>query len=111
MVVTLQVFNISIDPADHAPGREDLSINDIESCVELILEDMLGDPDAIDETDDRDEHSSKPAAHITLFSLSGFLKVEEQQFKLVCDLKSSFADMGLYSYVPPIFAPPPKTIG
>lgn len=110
MVVTLQILNVSIDPVDPHPGKEDLSVNDIESCVELIVEELLGDSNAIHETDDQDEHSSKPACHIILFSLSGSWKIDEQQFKFVSSVRSGYAEMGLYSYVPPIIAPPPRSI-
>jgi hypothetical protein len=52
----LYLFNISVDIADPEPQHipEDLSFNDQESFVELILEKVLGYEDAIKEVDDHD---------------------------------------------------------
>jgi hypothetical protein len=41
LIVSLQLFNISFDPADTFCGPEDLSINEIESCVELVVEKVM----------------------------------------------------------------------
>ncbi|HEY0653630.1 MAG TPA: hypothetical protein VGD65_10910 [Chryseosolibacter sp.] len=109
MIVTLQILNISIDPVDPHAGREDLSVNDIESCVELILEDLMGNFNAIDETEDHDEHSSKPVRHVTFFSATDSCVIVQLDFQLIPTANfSGYAEMGLYSYVRPILAPPPK---
>lgn len=52
----LYLLNISVDTADPNPEHipEDLSINDQESIVEIIVEHVLGYEDAIKEYDDRD---------------------------------------------------------
>lgn len=51
------LLNLSIDPPDReAPGQpEDISINDIESFVELIAEQWLGIEDFLPEHDESDD--------------------------------------------------------
>jgi hypothetical protein len=57
------LLNISVDTADPNPEHipEDLSINDQESIIEIVLEKVLGYEDAIKEYDDHDteEHTKK----------------------------------------------------
>lgn len=59
----LYLLNISVDPIDPRPEYmpEDLSINDQESIVEIVIEEVLGYQNAIDEYDDHDTagHSKK----------------------------------------------------
>lgn len=45
--IALYVFNVSIDSVDPSTldGKENLSINDIESFVELIIEDVCNGED------------------------------------------------------------------
>lgn len=53
-VLALQVLNISIDPPDarRATQREDLSRNEQESIVELVLEKVIGIANAVPEHDE-----------------------------------------------------------
>jgi hypothetical protein len=66
----LHLFNISVDTADPNPDYipEDLSFNDQESIVEIIVEQVLGDEDAIKEYDDHDtdDHNKKERVKIDL---------------------------------------------
>ncbi|MEO1053080.1 MAG: hypothetical protein AAFX87_20770 [Bacteroidota bacterium] len=59
----LYLLNISVDTADPNPERipEDLSFNDQESVVEIIVEQVLGYENAIKEYDDHDteDHNRK----------------------------------------------------
>ncbi|MEP2669319.1 MAG: hypothetical protein ABJH04_10015 [Cyclobacteriaceae bacterium] len=59
----LYLLNISVDTVDLYPEHipEDLSINDQESIVEIIVEQVLGYENAIQEYDDHDTdgHSKK----------------------------------------------------
>ena len=52
----LYLFNLSVDTSDPNPRHipEDLSINDQESMVELVAEQILGMEDAFEEFDDTD---------------------------------------------------------
>jgi len=64
----LYLFNISVDTADPNPEHipEDLSFNDQESIVEIILEQVLGFEDSIKEYDDHDteDYQKKKSAKI-----------------------------------------------
>lgn len=58
----LYLLNISVDSVDPNPQLfpEDLSINDQESIIEIVVEKILGYEDAIKEYDDNDlEHNNK----------------------------------------------------
>lgn len=109
MIVTLQVVNISIDPADTNAGKEDLSINEIESCVELILEVCLKHSDAVRESDEHDDSSCKPGAgSLILFSVDNRVLAVEQPLAPssshnYCDHTSFFESIGQS-----IQSPPPK---
>lgn len=68
----LFLLNISVDTKDLNPKyiAEDLSINDQESIIELILEKVLGYEDAVKEYDDNDteDHSKKTNFKIDLIT-------------------------------------------
>lgn len=59
----LYLLNISVDAVDPYPDYipEDLSVNDQESIVEIVVEEILGYEDAIDEFDEHDneDHSKR----------------------------------------------------
>lgn len=62
------LLNISVDPADpnHHLIPEDLSFNDQESIVEIIVEQVLGYENAIKEYDDPDTEDQKKKKNIKL---------------------------------------------
>jgi len=66
----LYLLNISVDTADPHPEHipEDLSINDQESIIEIVVEKVLGFEDAIKEYDDHDteDHSKQKNIKIEL---------------------------------------------
>jgi hypothetical protein len=66
----LCLLNISVDTADPSPEYipEDLSFNDLESIVEIVVEKVLGFEDAIKEYDDHDteDHNKKKNVKIDL---------------------------------------------
>lgn len=68
----LYLLNISVDTADPNPEHipEDLSINDQESIIEIIVEQVLGYEDAFKEYDDHDteDHNKKTNVKIELFN-------------------------------------------
>lgn len=68
----LYLLNISVDTADPNPEHiaEDLSFNDQESIVEIIVEKVLGFENAIKEYDDHDtqDHNKKVNVKIDLIS-------------------------------------------
>lgn len=66
----LYLLNISVDTADPYPVyiAEDLSFNDQESVIELVVEKFLGYENAIEEYDDGDteDHNKNPKVKIEL---------------------------------------------
>jgi len=56
--MAIHIFNISVDSPDPEPAYlpEDLSFNDMESIAEIILEEVLGITNAINEQDEPDEN-------------------------------------------------------
>jgi len=66
----LYLLNISVDTADPNPEHipENLSINDQESIVEIVVEKILGYENAIEEYDDHDteDHNKKSNVKIDL---------------------------------------------
>lgn len=68
--MALYLLNISVDMADPMPRfvPEDLSFNDQESIVEIVVEQVLGHKDAFEEFDDADssDHNNKTVVKIDL---------------------------------------------
>lgn len=68
----LYLLNISVDAPDLNPENipEDLSINDQESIVEIVVEKILGFGDVIKEYDDNDteDHNNKTNLKIELIA-------------------------------------------
>lgn len=68
------LLNISVDSADPKPShiKEDLSFNDQESIIEIVLEQLLGYENAIAEYDDHDteDYNSSQTAKINLARVS-----------------------------------------
>lgn len=108
----LYFLNISVDTRDLYPNYvpEDLTINDQESVVEIIVEKVLGYEDAIKEYDDHDpeDHNSKTNIKIDLINRSLndthinqlFVETEKHIFP---DLNHSLTG-GFYKH----FTPPPE---
>jgi hypothetical protein len=107
-IVTLQLANISIDPADLNPGNEDLSINDIESCVEFVLEVVLNRFDAVKECDEKDEQTSQPTASIVLFASEPASHLQDQTFSTIPQPLFNYSTSFFDSLTIPITSPPPK---
>lgn len=88
----LFLLNISVDMEDPNPIYipEDLSINDQESIIEIVVEQVLGFDDVFKEYDDNDteDHNKKTNVKIDLFNnymadcmmMQSFIKVKKQKF-------------------------------
>ena len=110
LIVTMQLFNISFDPADPSCGAEDLSINEIESCVELVLEIMLGHNDAIGESDESDAAPDKPGSTVILFSAYNSTPSIENPSVYIRNYQPVFKSAHVESLSLPIVSPPPKLL-
>ena len=60
MAMAIFLVNVSIDPPDpgRAQGQEDISVNEIESIVELALETFFGIDNIVPEGDDGDQEAN-----------------------------------------------------
>lgn len=72
LFMSLYLLNISVDSPDYFSNSisEDLSFNDQESIVEIVVEQVLGYENAIKEYDDNDteEHNGKVQLKVDWFS-------------------------------------------
>ncbi|WP_052958689.1 hypothetical protein [Maribacter thermophilus] len=59
-LMALHILNLSVDSPDPQPNYipEDLSYNDMESIVEIVLEELLGIENAVPEQEDDDTNNS-----------------------------------------------------
>jgi len=108
----LYLLNISVDTADPHPEHipEDLSINDQESIVEIVVEKVLGFEDAIEEYDDHDteDHNKEKSLKIDLLVyLFPATKIDPNQ---VDEREKAYShhDAGLTKGFSKIDSPPPK---
>jgi hypothetical protein len=107
--MTVQLINMSINVADPSPVMEDLSVNEIESCVELVLEVFLGKEGAIKETNDQDHSSHRTANHIK-FCVSDFTNdLIENNFIDAVKKHDTFLVLNFNSFEHVIIAPPPRS--
>lgn len=108
----LYLLNISVDTADPNPDHipEDLSFNDQESIVEIIVEQVLGYENAIKEYDDPDseDHNKKDTVKIDFLvhqtnANQDFQNQFTKKNKLYIDYKAR-----LKNVIKEIDSPPPK---
>ncbi|WP_119844698.1 MULTISPECIES: hypothetical protein [Reichenbachiella] len=108
----LYLLNISVDTADPYPDHipEDLSINDQESIIEIIVEKVLGYDDAIKEYDDHDteDHNKKANFKIELIAQFSIDSIINQSY--FDSVKRAFPryNTSLINGFHKIDTPPPK---
>jgi hypothetical protein len=90
--MSIYLLNLSVDTSDAIPNHfpEDLTINDQESIIEIIAEQILGFENAIKEYDDIDneEHNKKTSIKLEIFDQKPvnysirqpFIKESKQKF-------------------------------
>jgi hypothetical protein len=109
----LYLLNISVDKADPEPEYipEDLSFNDQESIVEIVVEKVLGFENAIKEYDDHDteQHNKKKNVKIDLLQCTKLINGIHHHTSL--GEKELFPDSeaNLMSGFAEIDSPPPKS--
>lgn len=108
----LYLLNISVDTADPNPEHipENLSINDQESIVEIVVEKILGYENAIEEYDDHDteDHNKKSNVKIDLTTHSLVDNALNQS--LIESTRHKFLDYNTYltNGFQKLDIPPPK---
>lgn len=107
-VLAFHLFNFSIDPAD-TTFRENLSINEIESFLELLVENVFAQGDVLHETDEGDDNAGqRESAQNFLFT--SFI---EWEFPCRPGIRSfqypGYQHAGFNSLAIAINTPPPKS--
>jgi hypothetical protein len=110
--VAFYLLNISVDSADPAPEHipEDLSFNDQESIIELVIEHILGFENAIKEYDDNDhgDLTKKKFSNIDLLNLSRAASTVTNSFvKSTKSHKSIYLIFAEDTFID-VDSPPPK---
>lgn len=103
----VQILNLSIDAVDPHARVEDLSINDIESCVELVVEIMLGHHNAFEETDDHDHSTFKPG-HLLFYSFTTVSIKLENTSQSIERINRRLKTLHADSLHQSVISPPPK---
>lgn len=111
-LLALYFFNVSVDPADLKPEHipEDLSINDQESIIEIIIEQVLGYEDAIKEYDDLDPKDYNIKSNLKLDLINPELDIFDLKYLAAEAIQHAFPDYSsfLEEGFPKLFAPPPQ---
>jgi hypothetical protein len=111
LLMALHVFNCSVDMPDAQQDdvAEDLFINDMESVIEIVLEQGVGIKDAIaehDEPDDQSPTNIKPSLEFCSYHSPGVnitLKKDILPDNLILYKKTFIKE-----YITEIIPPPPK---
>jgi hypothetical protein len=111
LTIAFQVMNISIDPIDSHSGAQDIAINEIESCIELVLEVFMEKQNAIEETDETDESTDQNSSNtVTCFNLVSQTIEFKDAWTEQSVVKISKAVPSFFSPPLPVSSPPPKQI-
>ena len=114
LVMAIHIFNCSVDNPDPMPNSypEDLSINEMESVLEIILEQLCGIENAIAEYDENDaEERSTADSMKKLFNscarpiLADFSLITPPSF--MCQV-GEYTEGFYLQHKPAPVAPPPK---
>ncbi len=110
--LAFQVFNVSIDAPDAKPDyiAEDLTVNDIETVVELVLEKVLDIENAIPEQDEPDEDGGgfSVKKQIQFFAYKTFVHFVPYVFVVLSQKTFIYSDKHFDLFHPELNPPPPK---
>jgi hypothetical protein len=111
--MALHILNFSVDSPDALPDYvpEDLTINDMESVVEIILEKVLNIENAIAEYDEKDtaDGSSFEIKKPFSFFLQTNIKIDQVfHNKQTVVVQTNYVEQFSSQFHPEIVPPPPK---
>jgi hypothetical protein len=108
----LYLLNISVDSADPNPEyiAEDLSINDQESIIEIVLEKVLGYENAIEEYDDNDSEDHNKKTNVKIDLTNHYIAELVLNKKFIISIRQNFPDHNsfLTNGFQKLDIPPPK---
>ena len=113
LFMAVHIFNCSVDTPDAKPDYvpEDLTYNDMESVVEIVLENLLDIEDAIAEHDENDTEEGNSFNLKKDFSFHNRSKVENINFfdnGLYITVSTDYKEQFSSQFHPEIVPPPPK---
>lgn len=114
MVLALHILNCSVDTADPQPDSvpEDLSINDMESIVEIVLEQVCHIDNAIAEHDENDTDDDSGGLTIKkgidLSYYGNHSKISFSSATTIICKYSNYKDNFYSQFHPELTTPPPK---
>jgi hypothetical protein len=108
ITIAFQVMNMSIDPVDRLIGAQDIAINEMESCVEFILEMVLDKQDAIEETDEPDDSTDRQVSQLILYISQNIIEAKARVCVGGTTKHSTLKVDRFYTHTIPINSPPPK---
>jgi hypothetical protein len=113
LFMALHILNFSVDSPDALPDYvpEDLTINDMESVVEIILEKVLNIENAIAEYDEKDtaDGSSFEIKKPFSFFLQTNIKIDQVfHNKQTVVVQTNYVEQFSSQFHPEIVPPPPK---
>jgi len=105
----LLLLNLSIDPPDSRSAHiaEDLTVNEIESILELVLEEVCAMYCSVPESDESDEEKNIAKVRYDLFGQDGAVTVHLARYRLLMAVQTSFFDSPFLSGTKPEIASPP----
>lgn len=110
--MALYLLNISVDTADPHPEYipEDLSINDQESIIEIIVEKILGYENAFIEYDDHDTEDHNKKSNVKTELIAQYTIDSRLKQSLLETTKQKFSDYNpnLTNGFQKLDTPPPK---
>lgn len=97
-LIGLHLLNISVDTEDPNPEHipEDLSINDQESIIEIVVEKILGYEDAIEEYDDHDTEDHNKKTNVKIDLTTHFIVVNTVNPLIIEKVKHKFPNYKAY---------------
>lgn len=108
----LYLLNLSVDTQDSTPRYqpEDLSINDQESIIEILVEQILGFENAVAEYDDSDTEEHSKQANIKIVLFTTFIDDSTGPLPLIDAVLPKFPDHNTYltSGFQQLDTPPPR---
>ncbi len=117
LFMALHVINLSLDAPDRytsvlfsSDQHEDLSLNEMESFGELLLEQVLGFDNAVPEHDDAEDEANMAPIGPDYFFHQPFAFTVAPANWYVLPLHLSVYSAGVLSLVADIIAPPPQRI-
>lgn len=106
MVIAIQLINLSINTGDLS-HVDDQKVNEIESCVELVLEVFMGNHNAIEEHDEQEHAGARPAHHLLLFAYKTNYDLTPLHPEIISKAETNHLSISIESHPDPVDPPPP----